>query len=54
MLKLEQYDDAERLFAWCYDQMPGDVKLEELRRECRRLRNQKSRRLRTVSSEKQP
>lgn len=51
-LKLHQYDEAEQLFAWCYDQMPGDVKLEELRRECRRLRNQKSRRLRTVSSDK--
>lgn len=51
-LKLQLYDEAEQLFAWCYDQMPGDVKLEELRRECRRLRNQKTRRLRTVSADK--
>lgn len=50
LMERQQYDDAEKLFEWCYEQTPGDVRLEELRRECRRLKTQQ-RRLRTASSE---
>jgi tetratricopeptide (TPR) repeat protein len=50
LMEKQQYEDAEKLFEWCYEQTPGDVRLEELRRECRRLRTQQ-RRLRTASTE---
>ena len=53
LMERQQYDDAEKLFEWCYEQTPGDVRLEELRRECRRLRTQQ-RRLRTASTETPP
>jgi len=52
LMERQQYDDAEKLFEWCYEQTPGDLRLEELRRECRRLKTQQ-RRLRTASSETQ-
>jgi len=45
----EDYRSADRLFEACAELNPGDTKLEELRRECRRLEQSKSRRLRTVS-----
>lgn len=35
--QMQDYDAAEEYFAWCQEQLPGDQKLEELRRECRRL-----------------
>jgi tetratricopeptide (TPR) repeat protein len=42
-LDLKQYAEAEALFAWCADQLPGDAKLDELRRECRRLETNQAR-----------
>ncbi len=33
----QDYERAEEYFTWCHEQLPGDLKLEELRRECRRL-----------------
>ena len=51
LMERQQYEDAEKLFEWCYEQTPGDVRLEELRRECRRLKTQQ-RRLRTAAAEK--
>jgi hypothetical protein len=50
-LDLKQYSEAEALFAWCADQLPGDAKLDELRRECRRLEANQTRRVRTVGYE---
>lgn len=50
MMDQERYEEAEAMFAQCYELSPGDVKLEELRRECRRLYLQQQRTLRTVSS----
>lgn len=50
-LDLKQYAEAEALFAWCADQLPGDAKLDELRRECRRLEANQARRVRTVGYE---
>jgi hypothetical protein len=50
-LDLKQYAEAEALFAWCADQLPGDAKLDELRRECRRLETNQARRVRTVGYE---
>lgn len=47
-LDRKQYAEAEVLFAWCADQLPGDAKLDELRRECRRLEANQARRVRTV------
>lgn len=49
MLQLERFEEAEEQFAWCYDQMPGDTKLQELRRECRRLQAVKDRKIRSAS-----
>lgn len=43
LLELKNYEAAEQHFAWCYEQLPGDTKLEELRRECRRLAINQSR-----------
>jgi hypothetical protein len=37
----KDYEAAEEYFAWCHEQLPGDLKLEELRRECRRLATNK-------------
>lgn len=51
-LDQKQYDEAEKLFAWCADQLPGDAKLDELRRECRRLEANQARRVRTVGYER--
>lgn len=45
----EDYQSADLLFKACAELNPGDTKLDELRRECRRLEQSKSRRLRTVS-----
>lgn len=50
-LDQKQYAEAEALFAWCADQLPGDAKLDELRRECRRLEANQARRVRTVGYE---
>ena len=50
-LDQKQYAEAEALFAWCADQLPGDAKLDELRRECRRLEANQARRIRTVGYE---
>ena len=50
-LDQKQYAEAEELFAWCADQLPGDAKLDELRRECRRLEANQARRVRTVGYE---
>ena len=36
MFDQKKYTEAEELFAWCYEQEPGDTKLEDKRRECRR------------------
>ncbi|MFO0977126.1 MAG: O-antigen ligase family protein [Planctomycetaceae bacterium] len=49
MLQMERFEEAEQQFAWCYDQMPGDTKLQELRRECRRLQSVKERKIRSAS-----
>ncbi|MBL8809464.1 MAG: O-antigen ligase family protein [Planctomycetaceae bacterium] len=49
MLEMERFDEAEEQFAWCYDQMPGDTKLQELRRECKRLQAVKDRKIRSAS-----
>lgn len=51
LLDQEQYAQAEALFAWCADQLPGDAKLDQLRRECRRLEANQARRIRTVGYE---
>ncbi len=37
MYEQKNYAEAETLFAWCYEQEPGDTKLDDKRRECRRL-----------------
>jgi tetratricopeptide (TPR) repeat protein len=50
-LDQKKYAEAEALFAWCADQLPGDAKLDELRRECRRLEANQARRIRTVGYE---
>ena len=50
-LDQKQYAEAEAQFAWCADQLPGDAKLDELRRECRRLEANQARRVRTVGYE---
>ena len=50
-LDQKQYAEAEAQFAWCADQLPGDAKLDELRRECRRLGANQARRVRTVGYE---
>ena len=52
MLEQQQYAEAERHFAWCNEQFPGDEKLEQLRRECRRLAANESRRVIRASFEK--
>ncbi|MEY3175866.1 MAG: hypothetical protein RLZZ436_3780 [Planctomycetota bacterium] len=49
LFERQDYPSAERLFAACAELSPGDTQLEDLRRECRRLQQQKQRRLRTVS-----
>jgi tetratricopeptide (TPR) repeat protein len=49
MLQLERFEEAEEQFAWCYDQMPGDSRLQELRRECRRLQAVRDRKVRSAS-----
>ena len=51
LLDQKQYAEAEAQFAWCADQLPGDAKLDELRRECRRLEANQARRVRTVGYE---
>jgi hypothetical protein len=53
MLEQKQYADAEHHFAWCNEQFPGDEKLEELRRDCRRLAANQSRRVVPASFERQ-
>jgi hypothetical protein len=45
MLEQKNYDEADAHFAWCSEQFPGDTKLDDLRRECRRLSNNQSRRV---------
>ena len=45
----QRYREAETLFAWCSEQEPGDTKLEDLRRECRRLAVTNENRLRPAS-----
>ena len=52
MLEQKQYAEAERHFAWCNEQFPGDEKLEDLRRECRRLSANQSRHVIRASFEK--
>jgi len=42
LFEQKNYPEAETLFAWCYEQEPGDTKLEEKRRECRRLAQNQS------------
>lgn len=49
MMEQQRYAEAESLFMQCYELSPGDVKLEELRRECRRLRQTQNRQLRNVT-----
>jgi O-antigen ligase len=44
-----RYPEAEAQFTWCAEQEPGDTKLEDLRRECRRLTNAASRQTRPAS-----
>jgi hypothetical protein len=51
LFEREEYRSADRLFEACAELNPGDTKLEELRRECRRLEQSKNRRLRTVSEQ---
>ncbi|MFN9717331.1 MAG: hypothetical protein ACK58L_01470, partial [Planctomycetota bacterium] len=54
--KKQDYERAEEYFAWCHEQLPGDLKLEELRRECRRLaanRKAESRRVNPASFRRQ-
>jgi uncharacterized protein HemY len=50
LMDREDYQTADRLFAACAELNPGDTKLDQLRRECRRLQQVKNRRLRTVSN----
>ncbi len=49
MIEQQRYAEAEGLFMRCYELSPGDIKLEELRRECRRLQQTQQRQLRSVS-----
>ena len=42
MFEQKHYTEAETLFAWCYEQEPGDTKLEDKRRECRRMAQNQS------------
>ena len=42
LFEQKNYSEAEQLFAWCYEQEPGDSKLEDQRRECRRLAQNQS------------
>jgi tetratricopeptide (TPR) repeat protein len=49
MLEQKNYAEAEEHFAWCNEQFPGDAKLEELRRECRRLEMIQSRQVMPAS-----
>ncbi len=51
MLEQQNYGAAELHFAWCHQQMPGDEKLEELRRDCRRMATKQSRRIIQASFE---
>ena len=51
MLEQKQYAEAEHHFAWCNEQFPGDEKLEELRRDCRRMAANQSRRVIPASFE---
>jgi hypothetical protein len=51
MLEQKQYAEAENHFAWCNEQFPGDEKLEELRRDCRRMAANQSRRVIPASFE---
>lgn len=49
MLEQKNYDEADAHFAWCSEQFPGDSKLDDLRRECRRLATNQSRRVMPAS-----
>ncbi len=50
MFEQQRFEEAEEHFAWCYDQLPGDTRLEQLLRDCRhRIANQASARMRSAS-----
>ncbi len=49
MLEQQNFTDADAHFAWCCEQLPGDTKLEELRRECRRRAANQATRVRAAS-----
>lgn len=54
MFEQQQYAEAESHFAWCYEQLPGDTRLEELRRECRRLASNQTTRAKSASFRREP
>jgi hypothetical protein len=49
MLEQQKFTEADAHFAWCCEQLPGDSKLEELRRECRRRAANQATRVRAAS-----
>ena len=50
MFEQKRFEEAEEQFAWCYDQLPGDTRLEQLLRDCRhRIANESSTRARSAS-----
>jgi O-antigen ligase/tetratricopeptide (TPR) repeat protein len=49
LFQQKQYDEAGDLFTWCYDQEPGDTKLERLVRDSRRLAHEQNGPFRNVS-----
>lgn len=49
MLEQKRYLEADVCFAWCSEQLPGDTKLENLRRECRRMATNQEMRVRAAS-----
>jgi tetratricopeptide (TPR) repeat protein len=55
MQDLNRYEEAAEHLVWCYEQAPGDAKLEELLRDCRRrITQDATRTLRTATFESTP
>ena len=49
LLKQERYAEAGKMFEWCFEQKPGDAKLEELLLKSRRSEVEKRTKIHAVS-----